>query len=420
MPDAARIQGAAVFVVALLIAVALGEAAVRVVAPIHSGVYQPDTVLLHTLVPSSRRRVVRQAGNGGDVIDVRIDSLGFRGPEFALARTSRVRRIAVFGDSDIEGEFMPDSTTFVRRLGRALAAASHDSVEAINAGVVGYGTDQVLLRMRRELPRLAPDAVVVSLRDNDFGDLLRDKLFRVDTAAGSAPPLLPNPHRLSGVLSDALDRAAHPAGVHRLMLWRLLEKLRAGPRGPRASWVDSLRDDFGGVQLRESRTEYENTVVQRDSVVRNLFRDHYDADIAVAPESASARYKVALMGAVLRAIRDEAAARGVRLVVMVVPSAADACETYEFRVNRARHPSYDPRRLTATAERLAADAGIPVVSLWDAFQRAGACALYFRFGDDHWNERAQALAATIVADELLARGWLDHAATPVTPGSPAP
>ena len=74
--------------------------------------------------------------------------------------------------------------------------------------------------------------------------------------------------------------------------------------------------------LPTSLAEYENPVVQRDSVVRNFFRDHHDADIAVAPESASARYKVALMSAVLRAIRDEAAARGVRFVVTVVPSAA--------------------------------------------------------------------------------------------------
>ena len=47
--------------------------------------------------------------------------------------------------------------------------------------------------------------------------------------------------------------------------------------------------------------------------VRNLLGDHYDADVTLDPDGAPARYKVALMAAVIERLRDTAAAHGVRL-----------------------------------------------------------------------------------------------------------
>src|SRR6185295_4536691 len=53
-------------------------------------------------------------------------------------------------------------------------------VETVNAGVVGYGPDQACLRMEAELSRLRPDLVVVAvLAENDYGDLVRNRLFEL-------------------------------------------------------------------------------------------------------------------------------------------------------------------------------------------------------------------------------------------------
>ena len=99
-----------VVLIATGVAILAAEGAVRVISPIYPSAYQPDSVLLHTVKPGSRpplpciaRRTV------GAPSMLRINSLGFRGPEFTLARTPGVKRVAIFGDSFIEGEYSEDS-----------------------------------------------------------------------------------------------------------------------------------------------------------------------------------------------------------------------------------------------------------------------------------------------------------------------
>ncbi len=66
----------------------------------------------------------------------------------------------------------------MRDLERMLS--THAPAEVLNAGVVGWGPDQEYLRMQRELDRLKPTVVVLAIfADNDKGDLMRDRLFRL-------------------------------------------------------------------------------------------------------------------------------------------------------------------------------------------------------------------------------------------------
>jgi len=54
-------------------------------------------------------------------------------------------------------------------------------VEAINAGVSGFGPDQNLIRFTEEADIYRPGLLVFHVfADNDFGDIIRNRLFSLD------------------------------------------------------------------------------------------------------------------------------------------------------------------------------------------------------------------------------------------------
>lgn len=84
------------------------------------------------------------------------------------ARDPRVIRIMIFGDSSVVGRGVPQDQTINAHLERLLRAQGV-SAEVINAGVQGYSTDQVLLRIQQLVPLYHPDIIVYGLHINDFG-----------------------------------------------------------------------------------------------------------------------------------------------------------------------------------------------------------------------------------------------------------
>jgi hypothetical protein len=94
---------------------------------------------------------------------VSTDSWGLRGrAERAPGCRHGRKRVLVLGDSFTFGEEVGDGETYPARLERLLPG-----VELLNAGVGGYGHDQMLLLMREALPRYCPDLVLLSYLESD-------------------------------------------------------------------------------------------------------------------------------------------------------------------------------------------------------------------------------------------------------------
>jgi lysophospholipase L1-like esterase len=86
-----------------------------------------------------------------------INSLGARGAvEFPAEPPPDKVRIACFGESFTYGTDVPDGEDWPAKLARL-----DPRLEVLNMGVGGYGTDQVLLRMRRDCARLRPRGVLI-------------------------------------------------------------------------------------------------------------------------------------------------------------------------------------------------------------------------------------------------------------------
>ncbi len=99
---------------------------------------------------------------------VRINSRGFRGPEWDDTPAAGVTRIAMVGDSHIFGEGLLEEEIFSTRLGAHLGERYPDrTFEVLNLGVSGYNTEQELQVVRRRALPADPDVVLVGYCTND-------------------------------------------------------------------------------------------------------------------------------------------------------------------------------------------------------------------------------------------------------------
>jgi hypothetical protein len=124
-----------------------------------------------------RSRSVLEAGTGAVAENVRINSHGMRGPDFATAKPAGVRRIVLLGDSVTFGYGVSEEECFATRLRLQLGS----DVEVINAGITGYSSWQGLRFYETVVREYRPDVLLVLFGYNDHHSAVwsdRDKYRR--------------------------------------------------------------------------------------------------------------------------------------------------------------------------------------------------------------------------------------------------
>lgn len=372
-------------------------AANTILGPIFRPIYQEDSTLIFRFIPARNSTTTLPPINGGQTITHRINSAGFRGEEL-LPRVPGRARVAVYGDSFIHAFYTADADTFPAQLRGMLARKLGRDIEVINAGVSSYGPDQISYKLEKELPTLNPDLVVIAIfAGNDYGDLMRNKMFRL----GPNEELLPNRWQLDAEVSRAFALSQKESILLRALRTTLGARRSAQSTGGTESpTVDS---EF---LLAEARREYES-LISGSPVVANTHIDYYSADVSLEPNSDSARYKVALMRGVLERLHSIAKNSGTPVVFVFIPHPADLTDNYDWgAVDLSRHPDYNARNQIAPLERFVTDIGNDYVSLYDAFRASEPNKLYLHGGDDHWNPAGQKLAAQLVANYVYEKGLL--------------
>lgn len=379
--------------------------------PVLGQVYQLDPELLHDTIPGSRRIQPMEPSRLGEGdharVLVEVGGDGFRGDGEQGGQGAR--RVLVLGDSFVMAENVPLENTFVRLLADDLDRQLGCAIEGINAGRSGYGPDQSLLLLQREIDEVAPDLIVCVLcAHNDVGDLARNKLFRL----GGDGALVRCKPRLGARLADEFARRAERAsglGVERLVrFWR-----EAPDRRP----VDSVPAGTMDLYLAALAAQSDEFFVRNDLEVVSLFEDVYDADVAIRPLAPGVRMKLALMTEVLRAMVELAAARGVPLHFVVVPSAVDACPGFGIQVDPGRFPDHASGRLVSELVAAVSRAGGRSTDLTAVFENGGAD-LWVGGTDIHWNAAGQRAGAAQVSAELLQREEVSERLRPGAAGIP--
>jgi hypothetical protein len=391
-------QNALIVLAAVGISLVIAEFTLRsTLRPWFATIYQPDARVLYRHIPGAERAY----NYGGTVIRYKINSQGFRGGE--LAPLGGSLRVLVYGDSFIQGDFSRTEDTFTEQLRGRLAGIAGRSVEVVNAGVAGYGPDQELRRMEDELPVLKPNLVIVALyAGNDFGDLLRDKLYEL-SSDGS---LQDNP---SVVLDDVLGPNMKRAASEPILLKVMRAARNRLLRTPGSDFKTGREARQARVEadLKQGIDEYRQYVVEGDNAVHDLLIDPYNADVSLTPTSTSARYKVAMMEQIMRRMGETAAKNHAPLVFLLIPSPIDAAAMHEIgEVDPVKYPEYKRSTLTDILEQICRRNGFREVNLFDPFWQRRADGLYLGGMDDHWNARGEAYAAELMSEFLRAQNLL--------------
>jgi lysophospholipase L1-like esterase len=374
-------------------ALVLVEVLLRVlVGAEYAPLYRIHETWLFEHIPGARSVKSFVTEKGRERVEFVVNADGFRGPE--LRPPGQAKRVLVYGDSFIAARATHFEDTYPERLAAELKSSLQADVEAINAGVVGYGPDQECLRMEAELPRLKPDLVIVAvLAENDFGDLLRNRLVELD-AKGELV-------RRRAVLSQQ-TRDAYEAAQSGLLLPKVFSAMRA----PGTAGLPPDGAAFVADELAHCNWDYKLAVIDKVDAAIFDSPDHPDMDVRVAPGGESARYKARLMSRTLALVRDVARRNRVPLVFLVIPSVLDVRRTDAMSVvDASRFPDYRPDNLTRAIASIAETIGVPFVDLFPAFSKADGAALYLP-GDSHWNAAGQALAAKVTAKKIAEIGLL--------------
>jgi hypothetical protein len=355
--------------------------------------WQADPVLGWTNIPN--KQGFYRSSEFADV-PVAINSKGLRDNEYTYDKPEGAYRILVLGDSFVQALQVPAQQSFCKLLEAQLneLSGSNRHFDVINAGTMGYGTDQELLFWKQEGFKYHPDLVILTfctindVMDNspqlevqDLGE--RKQFFVLKDGKLVLQPMTFLPQGSSqgaAGLRDALRTIARQSRLYQIV---------------RRVWTARTQ----GMTRVETQTTGAQTPTGQAGALRSM-PIHYGV---YAPQY-TPEWEQAwdVTRAILLQLRDETQAAGARFMVM---SATTGEELYdEWRHMLPEGWDLDkPNRILAD---LLPQNGIPFLSLLPFFrqdyQQTGRY-LHFRV-DGHWTSEGHALAAQTLYDYLAQQG----------------
>ena len=324
-------------------------------------------------------------------VHLETNSHGLRGPDRDYAKPPHTRRILLLGDSFTEGFTVREEATVRAVLESILRRSGCGDWEVINAGTMGYGTDQEYLFFQGEGRRYQPDIVVLLFFYNDLnGNLATD-----------AKPYFT-------VEQDRLVLHGSPVPPPRGGEWTRRPE-------PRPLHVRPWRGSMA-LRLLSDRTEQGNPRLNRFLARMGLVEPARTQDLPADfwPFGPGHHQEVAEMWrrteAILSALRREAESSAARFAVFYVPDETEIDDRVAD-LTRQRY-GMGPRwwRAGRVFDRLrgfSADRDITLLDPRFAFQEAKRRGVQAYFPEDgHWNEEGHRVAAEVLARALRRQGWV--------------
>jgi hypothetical protein len=277
-----------------------------------------------------------------------INNHGYRDSDFTPG-PHEGQRIVFLGDSFIMALHVRPEETIPGMLERASGARA----DVYNMGVLGYGPDQSLTQIEREVGAFEPDVVVWSLYPtNDFEDLMLNRLFELDGQG----------------------------------------RLRRSERNLVTANVSSLELLYQ-LQIRLSRLGVPSPGIIR--IFKGAFGEsNNDQTFLAGMGSAEARYRYKLMKSILKKAKDTLDGKGVRLLVVIIPSIWSIEKTEELQAlgwpEARRFVNED------TTGRICDELGIESISLHRVFGSEPHDRLLYDHEDNHLSVYGHAVVANTI------------------------
>lgn len=358
---------------------------------------KPDLAFEHNndyqiaLKPNQHKVFQRSAENGKQIINWQTNTQGFRGREL---QDNPELRVMVYGDSNIQARFSSLENTFPYHLQALISSDREQSngIEVVNAGLIGSGPDQNLIRLGKDLDTYKPDLVIFHVfTDNDYGDLVRNRLFELDDKNQLKPTnfaTAPDKHlyQHSSYLHDGLFLTLLNSTL-------TMRQINQAIREPGKTLTGELSEQSTTNLLAKNLAEFEIYKTNKRKTFSH-FDDAYDFDIAIAPNSESANVKAALLAAVFLELKQIETKYQVPILIVIQPSRNDMVDIEgSFHDALNAFEAYDPRRLTDVANKACSRVGLNCLNLYDTFLSHTPSELFFLGRNNHWNDKGQELAA---------------------------
>jgi hypothetical protein len=336
---------------------------------------------------------IRTKDNGGDTIVWHTNIEGFRGNE---VKKTPAKRVMVYGDSNIQAPFSDEEKTYSFSLEEKLSGYYNSDIEVINAGVIGFGPDQAMLRMKEEIPIYNPDLVVFNIfADNDFGDILRNEIVKFDKEGR----LVYNVGNPQGIFNVPQTKNSF---LSKLLIYRVVTKLSKSIKYDQEEMVSNTISSY----TKQCNDEYESYTKLKDATYN--FGDQYDITTAIDTSSASSRLKLKLLEAILVEAHNYSTSKGVEFVVLIEPSVIDISKNSILNYERLekQYPNYEKRNLTDVVSKICVKNDIKSINLYEPFSLNNPDSLYFKNNDNHWNDDGQKFASEITANFITTKELL--------------
>jgi len=357
----------------LLILLILSEAAVRWFGLRPAGLYtniryENDPISGPWAVPN---QVSYLNSSCFEIKNIHINSFGMRDRERSLAGTGR--RVALTGDSFLQGLQVRDGETVSRRL----ESLFEGRVEVLNFGVSSTGTSVQLLLYRKRVRVFNPAVVLVMFYvGNDVSDNHPALKLRQDPLMAKISPyfLLDNDGRLKKTPDPGQWRRTSP--VHRILEYTILGR-----------WAYQV---YVSIKLKSIIWLSGLSLAKPDTEPEVKAKEHlYEQAWQITEQ-------------VLQRFHKEVTRDKGHFGLVIIPSGMQSLGE-SGRVNsKTKNSSV---RLRALARR----AGFPVLDLSESFQdrvRSEGPTEFSHSCDGHWNPRGHSEAASAIYKFLVDLNWL--------------
>lgn len=361
--------------------------------------FNPDYLI--ALKPNIAENYIRIPKNGGDTVSWRTNSDGFRGESL---KKSSLNRIFVYGDSNIQARFTKRENTFTEKLEKYLINKDQKDFEVVNAGVVGFGPDQSLIRLKQESDIYKPKLIVFHVfADNDFGDIIRNRLLKLTENNNLSKYSIDNDSIILKKKKPFYSNLLIYQAAFKIKL-KLISLLDLNKKEIQLN-TDEVFETFEEWCVR-SYEKYINNM-ERMNEPRNrfdLYKDTYDIDIAADVNLESSKLKIKLLEQILKEASGFLETRKIELLVLIQPSVIDLTKN-NFKVGykdvSGKYYNYARTNLTSVVEDICINNNIKYINLYSSFVNNNPKDLYFTGWNNHWNDKGQDYAASIVANYIM-------------------
>ena len=353
-----------VVIAATVFALVMAEIAVRVAAPRPTSIAHQDRYGLAMHYPG----ITRYRPQHGQTVT--INSAGMRDREHDLAKADGTFRVLLLGDSFMEAQQVAFEASLPSMLERDLTEQAGRTVEVINAGVSGWGTDDQLRYLTEYGLPYDPDLVLVAMTlHNDVSDNLRQYWHTA---------------RDGRLVSQ--EREPIPWFTYKTLELKAFLAVR-----------------FQLVQVfREVR--YRNEMVESGEALQSHVRTLFDDP---PPEEVAFGWQLTRL--LLDRLQSVAHESGAPVVVAMLPIIHQLSpRLFEELIGSeaAGGSELDIDEPQQMMRGIADDLGLPLIDLAPAFREWTAehdVPLYV-LSDGHWNEAGHRLATEVVTEQLLSLG----------------